>query len=385
MRSVIPYLLIFSYVLTIFFVPASRLTYSATHERDGHKLKLDVAIYGGPGANRSSVARIVKLLETLNSSEALRNVSLAWSIVDLSDLKSDVFPLLYDLLIMPEGESGQKYVESFGKEGEVALKRFLALGGGYIGISAGAYAATSMILYFGNLEPSYEGWGIAPNVISFITNYIGNVILVAENSPSPDLLPANITVIETNGPVMNVRGIALSLFKLSAAEKAEGNIASMLGYPMIVLDIYNGSPVLLSGPRIELSEDASIFSALLLYISSMILAPNPSVLSKRLNLATMLLNACRQYMSSEERERGFQILTKASLKVSKGEYAEALDLLQDMIIRLRSTLRHSLSKAHEYRFLGIMIVSLLPIFFFSIMITYRLVKRYKAREVTPQT
>lgn len=94
---------------------------------------LSIAIYGGLGTGEEGV-RNVK--ENIQSTLGLQVVELSPEDIANKDLAS------FDVIIF-SGGSGSKQAETIGEKGKENLKSFIENGGGYLGICAGAYLATS--------------------------------------------------------------------------------------------------------------------------------------------------------------------------------------------------------------------------------------------------
>jgi glutamine amidotransferase-like uncharacterized protein len=96
-----------------------------------------VAIYSDTGVAGDSVEAITKLL----AREKIINETITVQKIRNNDLSK------YDLLIVPGGVSNEM-ADALGKEGCDAIRKFVFDGGGYIGICAGAYLASSTFAKF---------------------------------------------------------------------------------------------------------------------------------------------------------------------------------------------------------------------------------------------
>ena len=96
--------------------------------------KIKIALYKGPGTGGNGPPDLIK---TLNDSNATT------SIVEVSpdEIRAGVLTN-FDIVIFAGG-SGSQEAKAIGPEGREQVKQFVGRGGGYIGICAGAYLATS--------------------------------------------------------------------------------------------------------------------------------------------------------------------------------------------------------------------------------------------------
>lgn len=94
---------------------------------------LRVALYKGPGTGGKGPPNLMKKLNHQPTSTIVE--------VTPEDIRRDVLTN-YDVVIFGGG-SGSKQAEALGETGRTAVRTFVEKGGGYIGICAGAYLATS--------------------------------------------------------------------------------------------------------------------------------------------------------------------------------------------------------------------------------------------------
>jgi len=97
----------------------------------GNRPRVRVAVYDGPGT--ASAARFEQLLGAQTNMVVCR--------VHAADIRGGALEQ-FDVAIFPGG-SGSKQAAGLGEEGRAAVRRFVRDGGGYVGICAGAYLATS--------------------------------------------------------------------------------------------------------------------------------------------------------------------------------------------------------------------------------------------------
>ena len=145
----------------------------------------------------------------------------------------------YDILIMPGGNS-LNYVKSRNINVD-DIKQFISNGNGYLGICAGAYAASNS---FGE---SYLGWGLASNVNTIIVNYNG--LLSISTTPSGSALSNETTlnIYHQNGPAMYTTGSDVYSFAYYADNKTDYK-----DYLAIVGENYGSGRVLLTGSHPEM-------------------------------------------------------------------------------------------------------------------------------------
>lgn len=190
---------------------------------------INVAIYNGTDALDESVNGIVQCLSTTNTEKF---------IVTFSKIDKITYDTLrdFDVLIMPGGISGRSYIKNENIS-EAAIKNFVYSGKGYIGICAGAFAASSLVV---TEDDYYNGWGLA-RVTSQATSYIGN-ITVKITEIGKEILDLNgcLTLWFWNGPVMT-GSTALATY----LDRYSGNA--------IIVDNYGNGRVALLGPHPELN------------------------------------------------------------------------------------------------------------------------------------
>ena len=104
----------------------------------------------------------------------------------------------YNVLIMPGGDGGSLYLGSSSISG-TAIKNFVANGGGYLGICAGAYAAADYV------SGDYYGWDLAPGVDAEPVSFEGNLSMKFTSAAQQILgSTGTITLAHYNGPAMYV-------------------------------------------------------------------------------------------------------------------------------------------------------------------------------------
>ncbi|MGB9977639.1 BPL-N domain-containing protein [Methanobacterium sp.] len=201
-------------------------------------MTVNVLIYDGEGVIPSSVNGIKDCLDNANRGNIDSNAYFRY--LTTGKINSQTLAG-YDVLIMPGGLA-ITYIDNPEINSE-DLKNFIKNGKGYVGICAGAYAASK------HVDGDYDGWGIAPNINSKPVDYVGNLsISMTSNGETILSTPSSVTVYHWNGPAMYKRdGSDNFLAKYADNETGYQNYAS------IVDDIYGSGRVVLSGPHPELS------------------------------------------------------------------------------------------------------------------------------------
>ena len=216
---------------------------------------VNVLIYDGEGVIPGSVDGIKDCLDYVNNENLDSDVHFNYSTTE--EINSQTLSG-YDVLIMPGG-LGITYINNPEINGE-NLKNFVKNGNGYVGICAGAYAASK------HVDGDYDGWGIAPNINSKSVDYVGNlpVSITSNGENSLNLQNSSnfvgqktsgffssqdsVTMYHWNGPAMyKTDGSNDSLAVYAANETGYQN------YAAIATDIYGSGRVVLSGPHPELS------------------------------------------------------------------------------------------------------------------------------------
>lgn len=120
---------------TVAFLVAAPLGMSGTALADetDKPSPIRVAIYADAGAAKAGSPKIKESLPKEKGFE--------WKIVSAEEIRNGVLKD-FDVLIQPGG-SGGKQARTLGEEGREVVKKFVADGGGYIGICAGSYLASA--------------------------------------------------------------------------------------------------------------------------------------------------------------------------------------------------------------------------------------------------
>lgn len=147
----------------------------------------------------------------------------------------------YDVLAVPGGKDGDYYVYS-SSISSTAIKNFVSSGKGYLGICAGAYSGVK------NVKGYYNGWGVAPHVVSTRPWVEGNVAIRIEAAGQALFgLGGTITMAHYNGPAMFASGGDIVIFATYADNKCNSK-----GLGAIVGDYYGEGRSVIVGPHPEL-------------------------------------------------------------------------------------------------------------------------------------
>ena len=96
--------------------------------------KIKIALYQGPGTGGKGPAGLMKQLNGTNA---------ATTLVEITPEEIRAGTLTNFDVVIFAGGSGSQEAKAIGEEGRAAVEKFVAAGGGYVGICAGAYLATA--------------------------------------------------------------------------------------------------------------------------------------------------------------------------------------------------------------------------------------------------
>jgi len=193
-----------------------------------------VLIFSGDGTMEESVAGVKACLDENN------NMNLTGYYFDYdtaNEINSNTLSS-YDVLIMPGGNSAT-YVNSNSIDSD-AIKQFISQGNGYLGICAGAYAASNSV------DGLYSGWGLAPDINTVNVNYEGLLTLSTTSYGNKLSDDSTISAYHQNGPAMYTTGSNVYSFATYADNKT-----GYQDYNAIVGENYGSGRVLLSGSHPE--------------------------------------------------------------------------------------------------------------------------------------
>lgn len=181
-----PKTLIIVLIIIVFIITGVVLLqyFSTTRKKEEFKEKR-ICIYAGSGAV------FVREVE-----EVLKKLNLSYYLIDENFIKSGKLMKYCTILIIPGGYTST-YVSSLGKEGFDKIREFVASGGGYIGICAGAYLAAKIV----EVPGKPEGLGII-NITNVRKSGRGlvNITIVNPNHPLAKDCPKVMKIWYQNGP-----------------------------------------------------------------------------------------------------------------------------------------------------------------------------------------
>ncbi len=213
-----------------------------------------VLIYDGDGVMDSSVDGIEDCLNDSNNQNISPNNKFQFSttsVINSNTLSG------YDVLIMPGGEASD-YIDSDDIDSQ-AIKQFVQGGKGYIGICAGAYAASDYI------SGDYSGWGLAPDVTTYTEDYEG-LLQISRTDFGNKILNSSLTNIHMqNGPAMSTNNSQIVMANFADNNTGYQNYAAIIG------DTYGSGRVILSGPHPEVSpENPQLLTNMVLWVTKKI-------------------------------------------------------------------------------------------------------------------
>jgi glutamine amidotransferase-like uncharacterized protein len=213
-----------------------------------------VLIYNGDGVMGSSVEGIEDTINDSNNQNVSSNNKLEYNTT--TTINSNTLSG-YDVLIMPGGETID-YLHNDEIDAN-ALKQFVSSGKGYIGICAGAYAASNYVV------GEYSGWGLAPDVNTTIEGYEGPLQISSTPFGSKILNNSLTNIHMDNGPAMSTNNSQVVM-----ATFADNNTGYM-NSPAIVGDNYGSGRVILSGPHPEMDpQNPLLLTNMVLWVSKKI-------------------------------------------------------------------------------------------------------------------
>lgn len=200
-----------------------------------------VLIFDGDGSMEESVAGLKACMDESNSMNLSGGIYFDYD--TSSQINSNTLSG-YDILIMPGGNSA-KYVQGSSID-DTAINEFLNQGKGYLGICAGAYAASNSV------DGDYSGWGLASQVNTVDVSYEGSVSISPTSYGSTLLNSPTVSLYHQNGPVMYTNGSSATSFAIYS-----DNGTGYQGYSAIMGESYGSGRVLLSGSHPELDPQNS--------------------------------------------------------------------------------------------------------------------------------
>lgn len=205
-------------------------------------IAIRVALYKGPGTGGNGPPSLMKRLDDAPFSSITQ--------VTPEEIRGGVLTN-YDVIIFGGG-SGSKEAESIGETGRAAVKEFVANGGGYVGICAGAYLATSgypWSLGLVNARTVSPKWQRGRGPVKLELTEPGRIVL-GERTATFDCLYANGPIIapdtKTNLPAFET----LAYFRSEYASNG-APAGVMINSPAIVRGQYQQGRVVCVSPHPE--------------------------------------------------------------------------------------------------------------------------------------
>lgn len=212
-----------------------------------------VAVYDAVGTGGNGVQNLERILEA-EPTNILHHVGPA-------DLQAGVLDQ-FDVVVFPGG-SASKEAAAIGRDGCEAVRKFVELGGGYIGICAGAYLATARydwslaVLNAKTFTGKRDIPGIGEKSMWYRGKGAVKMELTDEGKQILGAVPGFVEVHYANGPILSPAGrddlpgyIPLAVFRteVSLYEPQEG---TMVNSPAIVASEYGKGRVIAISPHPE--------------------------------------------------------------------------------------------------------------------------------------
>ncbi|MGA2675377.1 MAG: BPL-N domain-containing protein [Methanobacterium sp.] len=235
---------------------------------------IKVLIYSGIYSASDCVTGLETALQYDDTHNVIPNVNFSYAtstVINAATLAG------YNVLIMPGGDGGSLYLGSSSISG-TAIKNFVANGGGYLGICAGAYAGSNYV------SGDYYGWGVAPDVDAKPVSYEG-LLSMKFTSAAQQILGSNgtINIAHYNGPALYVTG-GKAIVLATYADDHTG----YEGYADIVGDFYGNGRSVLMGSHPELTpQDPGLIAEMVDWAADV---PTPETLSQIGNAAKSVDN-----------------------------------------------------------------------------------------------
>ena len=207
--------------------------------------KIKVALYKGPGTGGKGPPDLIKKLNATNA---------VTSLVEVTPDEIRAGALTNFEVVIFAGGSGSQEAKAIGEQGRAEVEKFVGNGGGYIGICAGAYLATSgypWSLHIINARTLSPKWARGRAVLKMELTPTGAGILGG---------PTNVDVIYHQGPVVGPANATnlppyepLAFFR---SEVASNNtpVGIMINSPAIFAGAYQKGKVVCISPHPEQTE-----------------------------------------------------------------------------------------------------------------------------------
>ena len=229
---------------------AAPATQPATHV-------LRVAIYDDGGGSRRGTDNVQKCLgaDPIPASPAAAAAASQFKCksVTADDLRNGALDNV-DVLVQPGG-SGSKQALALGEDGRAAIKKFVENGGGYVGICAGAYLATSdyeWSLHILNAKVvDRKHWARGSGFVKLRVTDLGKKMLgISDDLISADYNQGPLLAPATQDDLPKYQ--ALALFETEIAEKGAPS-GVMPGTTAIAMTTFGKGRVIVLSPHLERS------------------------------------------------------------------------------------------------------------------------------------
>ena len=213
-----------------------------------------VLIFDGEGVMESSVDGIEDCLEDSNNRNLTGNKKFTYNTTD--EINSNTLSG-YDVLVMPGGLATTYLSDSEIDSSDI--KTFVQEGHGYLGICAGAYAASNYV------RGDYAGWGLTPDVNTISENYEG-LLSISSTSFGSKIINESPTNLHMDaGPAMYTNNSQVIMANFADNHTGYQNYASIVG------DTYGSGRVIFSGPHPEMDpKNPLILANMILWCSQRI-------------------------------------------------------------------------------------------------------------------
>jgi len=239
-------------ILLIIFLYSNVYNLQSSNNFANNSSVIKVLIFDGDGAMESSIQGIEECLNESNNHNLSNQFEYSTtSVVNSTTLSG------YDVLIVPGGDASI-YIDNENINSE-AIKLFVKGGKGYLGICAGAYAASNSV------DGYYYGWGITTDVNTKNVNYEGIVTLTTTSFGS-NVFNGSLTDIHMeNGPSMYSNSSQNVMAYYADNKTGYQNFAAIVG------ETYGSGRIILSGPHPELEpRNSQLLAQMVRWVSAKI-------------------------------------------------------------------------------------------------------------------
>jgi putative intracellular protease/amidase len=210
-----------------------------------HTSKIKVALYKGPGTGGNGPPDLMKQLNLTNAPTSLVEIT-------PDEIRAGTLTN-FDVVIFAGG-SGSAEAKSIGEDGRAEVEKFVAAGGGYVGICAGAYLATAgypWSLHIINAKTLSPKWARGRAVLKMELTPTGEGILGGAT---------NVDVMYHQGPVVGPADATnlppyepLAYFRTEVASN-NTPVGIMINSPAIFAGQYKSGKVVCISPHPEQTE-----------------------------------------------------------------------------------------------------------------------------------